>query len=115
MLYLFDLSFLQLSVLVIKVVTKEIFLSQISNVRYDTCQQTTTSLMYSATTGDVTALRRLHGGGSDMGARYDTTKLVLELTISPGTMTGGLPCTWQRLRATNTVWSSWWTTAACPH
>ena len=26
--------------------------------------------MYSATTGDVTALRRLHGGGSDMGARY---------------------------------------------
>ena len=38
--------------------------------RYDTCQQTTTSLMYSATTGDVTALRRLHGGGSDMGERY---------------------------------------------
>ena len=38
--------------------------------RYDTCQQVTTSLMYSATTGDVTALRRLHGGGCDMEARY---------------------------------------------
>ena len=38
--------------------------------RYSATQQTVTSLLYSATTGDVTALRRLHSQGTDMAARW---------------------------------------------
>ena len=40
--------------------------------RYSAAQQTVTSLLYSATTGDVTALRRLHSQGTDMAARWGT-------------------------------------------
>ena len=41
--------------------------------RYSAAQQTVTSLLYSATTGDVTALRRLHSQGTDMAARWGTS------------------------------------------
>ena len=54
--------------------------------RYDVQKQSTVSLLYSATTGDVTALRRFHAQGYNMAtADYDkrtALHLVSKLILS---------------------------------
>jgi len=52
--------------------------------RYDVCKQNITSLLYSATTGDVTALRRLKGQGMKMGAKDYDGRTALHLAAAEG-------------------------------
>ena len=52
--------------------------------RYDVCQQTVVSLLYSATTGDVTALRRFESQGLDMCGRDYDGRTALHLSAAEG-------------------------------
>ena len=52
--------------------------------RYDVCQQTVVSLLYSATTGDVTALRRFESQGLDMCGRDYDGRTALHLAAAEG-------------------------------
>lgn len=52
--------------------------------RYDVDKESTISLLYSATTGDVTALRRFHGQGSNMHLFDYDKRTALHLAAAEG-------------------------------
>jgi len=52
--------------------------------RYDVQKQSTISVLYSATTGDVTALRRFHAAGMDMSQQDYDRRTALHLASAEG-------------------------------